>query len=271
MKNMIEVKNITKTFGAFTAVDKISFTVQKGETVVFLGSSGSGKTTLLKMINRLLEPDSGEILIDGQRIGDQRVEDLRRNMGYVFQNTGLFPHYTIEENIATVPRLLRWDRQRIAERSITLMKKLQLSPEQYRTAYPRELSGGQQQRVGIARALAADPPILLMDEPFGALDPITRSNVRKDFKELDELRSKTIVLVTHDVQEAFELADRILLMDKGRIVQQGTPDELLFHPSGDYVRQFLQEQRFQLEAERIAPGDYPALIRAFDHFKTRES
>lgn len=271
IKNMIEVKNITKTFGAYTAVDDISFTVHHGETVVFLGSSGSGKTTLLKMINRLLEPDSGEILIDGHSIIDQRVEDLRRKIGYVFQNTGLFPHYTIGENIATVPRLLRWDRKRIAERSITLMEKLQLSPAQYLAAYPRELSGGQQQRVGIARALAADPPILLMDEPFGALDPITRSNVRKDFKELDELRSKTIVLVTHDIQEAFELADRILLMDKGRIVQQGTPDELLFNPKGDYVRQFLQEQRFQLEAERIAPGDYPALIRAFDHFKTRES
>ena len=268
---MIEVKNITKTFGAYTAVDNISFTVQDGETLVFLGSSGSGKTTLLKMINRLLEPDSGEILIDGRRINEQRVEDLRRSMGYVFQNNGLFPHYTIEENIGTVPRLLHWDRQRIAQRATTLMEKLQLRPEQYRSAYPRELSGGQQQRVGIARALAADPPILLMDEPFGALDPITRTHVRKDFKELDELRSKTIILVTHDIQEAFELGDRILLMDKGKIVQQGTPDELLFKPAGDYVRQFLQEQRFQLEADRIAAGDYPALIRAFDHFKTRES
>jgi osmoprotectant transport system ATP-binding protein len=268
---MIEVKNITKTFGAYTAVDNISFTVKDGETVVFLGSSGSGKTTLLKMINRLIDPDSGEILIDGRRIDEQRVEDLRRKIGYVFQNNGLFPHYTIEENIGTVPRLLRWDRQRIAERATTLLEKLQLPADHYRTAYPRELSGGQQQRVGIARALAADPPILLMDEPFGALDPITRSSVRKDFKELDELRSKTIVLVTHDVQEAFELADRILLMDKGKIVQQGTPDELLFNPNADYVRQFLQEQRFQLEAQRIAPGDYPALIKAFDHFKTRES
>lgn len=268
---MIEVKNITKTFGAYTAVDNISFTVQEGETIVFLGSSGSGKTTLLKMINRLIDPDSGEILIDGRPIVGQRVEDLRRRIGYVFQNTGLFPHYTIEENIATVPRLLSWDRQRIAQRAVSLLEKLQLPPDHYRTAYPRELSGGQQQRVGIARALAADPPILLMDEPFGALDPISRSSIRKDFKELDELRSKTIILVTHDVQEAFELADRILLMDKGRIVQQGTPDELLFNPNADYVRQFLQEQRFQLEAERIAPGDYPALIKAFDHFKTRES
>ena len=268
---MIEVKNITKTFGAYIAVDDISFAVKEGETIVFLGTSGSGKTTLLKMINRLLEPDAGEILINGRRVVDQRVEDLRRNIGYVFQNTGLFPHYTIEENISTVPRLLRWERERIAQRVTVLMEKLQLRPEQYRSAYPRELSGGQQQRVGIARALAADPPVLLMDEPFGALDPITRSNVRKDFKELDELRSKTIILVTHDVQEAFELADRIFLMDKGRIVQEGTPDDLLFNPRADYVRRFLDEQRFLLEAERIAPGDYPALVRAFDHFKTRQS
>jgi osmoprotectant transport system ATP-binding protein len=268
---MIEVKNITKTFGAYIAVDDISFAVKEGETIVFLGTSGSGKTTLLKMINRLLEPDAGEILINGRRVVDQRVEDLRRNIGYVFQNTGLFPHYTIEENISTVPRLLRWERERIAQRVTVLMEKLQLRPEQYRSAYPRELSGGQQQRVGIARALAADPPVLLMDEPFGALDPITRSNVRKDFKELDELRSKTIILVTHDVQEAFELADRIFLMDKGRIVQEGTPDDLLFNPRADYVRRFLDEQRFLLEAERIAPGDYPALMRAFDHFKTRQS
>lgn len=268
---MIEVINITKTFGAHTAVDKVSFRVRDGETVVFLGTSGCGKTTLLKMINRLLEPDSGEIRIDGRRITDQGVEDLRRNIGYVFQNTGLFPHYTIAENIGTVPRLLRWDRDRTEKRVAILMEKLQLSPEQYRSAYPQELSGGQQQRVGIARALAADPPVLLMDEPFGALDPITRSAVRKDFKELDELRSKTIILVTHDIPEAFELADRILLMDKGRIIQEGTPDELLFKPAGEYVRQFLQEQRFQLEAERIAAGDYPTLIRAFDNFKTRES
>jgi osmoprotectant transport system ATP-binding protein len=266
---LISVKNVTKTFGSYKAVDDISFSIGQGENVVFLGTSGSGKTTLLKMINRLLEPDHGTIAIDGIPIRQRRPEDLRRNIGYVFQNNGLFPHYTIAENIAIVPRLLGWDRKRTEARIVELMEKLRLPSAQYSASYPSELSGGQQQRVGIARALAADPPILLMDEPFGALDPITRSAVKKDFKELDELRSKTIVLVTHDVQEAFELADRIFLMDKGKVVQEGTPDQLLFEPAGDYVRTFFEEQRFPLEAGRIAAGDYPALIRAFDKFKNR--
>jgi len=192
-------------------------------------------------------------------------------IGYVFQNIGLFPHYTIGQNIGTVPRLLGWDRERISRRVTALMEELGLPPDEYRSAWPHELSGGQQQRVGIARALAADPPILLMDEPFGALDPITRARVRKDFKNLDELRSKTIILVTHDVQEAFEMADRILLMDNGKLIQEGTPDELLFHPAGDYVRSFLEDQRFPLEVSRIKAGDYPSLIRAFDQFKNRQS
>lgn len=268
---MISINHITKTFGSHKAVDDISFTVQDGETVVFLGTSGSGKTTLLKMINRLIEPDSGEITIDGRNIAQGRPEDLRRKIGYVFQNNGLFPHYTIGENIGTVCRLLGWDKERIGRRVTALMEELHLPPDQYRSAWPHELSGGQQQRVGIARALAADPPILLMDEPFGALDPITRARVRLDFKNLGELHSKTIILVTHDVQEAFEMADRILLMDDGRVIQEGTPDELLFHPAVDYVRSFLDAQRFTLEASRINARDYPSLIRAFDQFKNRQS
>jgi osmoprotectant transport system ATP-binding protein len=268
---MIEVKNITRTFGTHKAVDNISFTVKEGENIVFLGTSGCGKTTLLKMINRLIEPDSGEICIDGRPIASGPPEVLRKKIGYVFQNNGLFPHYTIAENIAIVPRLLGWEKQKTAERVDALMDKLRLPADQYRSSYPSELSGGQQQRVGLARALAAYPPVLLMDEPFGALDPITRASVRKDFKELDELRSKTIILVTHDVQEAFELADRIFLLDKGKIVQEGTPDQLLFSPANGYVSSFFDDQRFQLEAGRIGDNDYPALIRAFDHFKHRQS
>ena len=251
---MIVVKNITRSFGSYKAVDNISFTVKEGETVAFLGTSGSGKTTLLKMINRLIEPDSGEIWIGGSRITDRRPEDLRRGIGYVFQNTGLFPHYTIEENISIVPRLLGWERDRIDRRVDTLMEKLRLSPGQYRHAWPNELSGGQQQRVGIARALAADPPVLLMDEPFGALDPITRASVRKDFKELDELRAKTIILVTHDVQEAFELADRILLMDGGRIIQEGVPEDLFDRPATQYVKDFFEGQRFIFDHFRNNKG-----------------
>lgn len=251
---MIVVKNITRSYGTHKAVDNLSFAVGKGENVVFLGTSGSGKTTLLKMINRLIEPDSGEIRIEGRLITEQRPEQLRRGIGYVFQNNGLFPHYTIEENIGIVPRLLGWEGGRIGQRVTSLMEKLRLSPDQYRAAYPNELSGGQQQRVGIARALAADPPILLMDEPFGALDPITRARVKKDFMELDELRSKTIILVTHDVLEAFELADSIFLMDGGRIVQQGTADHLFNHPATQYVKDFFEGQRY-----------------IFDHFKNNKS
>ncbi|HEV2353600.1 MAG TPA: ATP-binding cassette domain-containing protein [Puia sp.] len=264
---VIDVIHITKTFGSHKAVDNISFTVREGENVVFLGTSGCGKTTLLKMINRLVEPDSGEIRIGGLPIAGQQPEALRKKIGYVFQNNGLFPHYTIEENIGIVPRLLGWDKRKIAARTASLLEKLRLAPREYLAAFPHELSGGQQQRVGIARALAAYPPLLLMDEPFGALDPITRAGVRKDFKELDELRSTTIVLVTHDVQEAFQLGDRIFLMDKGSIVQEGTPDQLLFEPAGDYARNFFEDQRFQLEAARIGANDYGALIRAFEHFR----
>jgi len=220
------------------------------------------------MINRLIGPSSGEIYIDGTNIHERQPEELRKKIGYVFQNTGLFPHYTIAENIAIVPRLLGWDKQKIQQRAVSLMEKLHL-PGEYLSYYPQQLSGGQQQRVGLARALAADPPVLLMDEPFGALDPLTRASVKKDFKQLDELKNKTIVLVTHDVQEAFELGHRICLMDKGRIIQAGRPEDLLFRPSEDYVREFFEDQRFQLEASIIGPRDYDTLIRAFDHFKNK--
>ena len=252
---MIVVKNLSKKYKNTVAVDDISFEVEEGENLVLLGTSGSGKTTTLRMINRLIEPSSGEILINGKSIFTQPAEILRRAIGYVLQHTGLFPHYTVAENIGLVPGLLQWQKRDIEQRTMALMDKLQLPPDKYLHAYPEQLSGGQQQRVGLARALAANPSILLMDEPFGALDPITRFGIRKEFRALDDLNKKTVILVTHDVQEAFELGDRICIMDQGRIVQQGTPAELLFHPGNDFVRDFLREQRLQLELKTVKLKD----------------
>jgi osmoprotectant transport system ATP-binding protein len=247
---MIEVKNITKKFKQQIAVDNISFNINEGENFVLLGTSGCGKTTTLKMINRLIEPTAGSIFINQKNVLKENTETLRRNIGYVLQNTGLFPHYTVAENIAVVPNLFKWNKEKIKSRIVELMNKLHLSKDYY-NALPNELSGGQQQRVGLARALAADASILLMDEPFGALDPITRTHVRNDFKNLEEFKKKTIVLVTHDVQEAFELADKICLMDKGKIVQVGTPPDLLFKPANDFVQHFFDEQRLQLEYKTV--------------------
>ena len=212
---MIKVEQLSKHFGNVKAVDGISFELADHEKLILLGTSGCGKTTTLKMINRLIEPTSGSIFIDGKNIYGQSPEILRRRIGYVLQNNGLFPHYTVAENITIVPQLLKWDSKRTEKRIAELLEKLHLSTDQLK-AYPNELSGGQQQRVGLARALVADPPVLLMDEPFGALDNVTRSKIHAEFKALDELKQKTVIMVTHDVQEAFELGDCICLMDKER-------------------------------------------------------
>ncbi|HZY35414.1 MAG TPA: ABC transporter ATP-binding protein [Mucilaginibacter sp.] len=251
---MIKVQQLRKHFGKVKAVDDISFEVKEHENLILLGTSGCGKTTTLKMINRLIEPSAGNVLIDNKNISEQQPEILRRGIGYVLQNHGLFPHYTVAENIAIVPQLLQWDKKRTERRISELIEKLHLTKDQLR-AYPGELSGGQQQRVGLARALVVDPPILLMDEPFGALDNVTRANIHAEFKALDELKRKTIIMVTHDVQEAFELGDRICLMDKGKIVQNGTPAELLFHPENNFVSEFLQEQRLSLEFKSVRLAD----------------
>jgi osmoprotectant transport system ATP-binding protein len=251
---MIRVEHLSKHFGALKAVDDISFDVKEHENLILLGTSGCGKTTTLKMLNRLIEPTSGGIQINDKDVLTQSPEELRRGIGYALQNNGLFPHYTIAENIAIVPQLLKWNSKRIEKRIDELLEKLHLSADQLKL-YPNELSGGQQQRVGLARALMADPPILLMDEPFGALDNITRSKIQAEFKELDELKRKTIIMVTHDVQEAFELGDRICLMDKGKIVQIGVPAELLFKPANDFVKDFLKEQRLQLEFKAVKIKD----------------
>lgn len=237
---MIEVAHLHKSFGNTIAVKDISFEVKEGENLILLGTSGCGKTTTLRMLNHLILPTSGNIRINGQDIRSIQPEKLRRGIGYVMQQTGLFPHYTVSENIAIVPKLEKWPKEKIQARTQELMQKLGLSYDEHAHMFPHELSGGQQQRVGIARALAADPPILLMDEPFGALDPITRQKIRNDFNEVDELKRKTIIMVTHDVQDAFALATRICLMDKGSIVQLGTPEELRENPVNDFVNRFLK-------------------------------
>ena len=243
---MITVESVSKIFNGKPAVDNISFQANDKEILVLLGTSGCGKTTTLKMINRLIEADSGNILIDGKDIHDRKVEELRMGIGFVMQHSGLFPHYTIKQNIAVVPELLKWDKKKIKYRTEELLHKLHLS-EDVLSRFPNELSGGQQQRVGIARALIANSPILLMDEPFGALDNITKADIHSEFKSLEELKNKTIILVKHDVQEAFELGQRICLMDKGKIIQTGTPQEILYRPKNDFVKDFFAENRLLLE------------------------
>jgi osmoprotectant transport system ATP-binding protein len=261
---MIELKNISKTFGNTQAVKNISFSVKGGETLVLLGTSGCGKTTTLKMINRLIEPSSGEIFINGENIKTIQEEKLRLGIGYVLQNHGLFPHYTIAQNIAIVPKLLKWDNDKINKRTNQLLEKLHL-PSQLKEKYPNQLSGGQQQRVGLARALMANPPILLMDEPLGALDPITRNKIRQEFLTLDELQNKTIVMVTHDVEEAFELGDRICLMNEGEILQIGSPNELLKKPQSQLVSDFLASHKLQLSLKTIS------LISLWDYFPNNKN
>lgn len=251
---MITLSAVSKNYGNTQAVNQISFTVLEGETLVLLGTSGCGKTTTLKMINRLIEPDTGTVNINGEPVNSLKPEDLRRKIGYAMQNIGLFPHYTVAENIAIVPKLLKWSKEKTNEHTLELIEKLHL-PDDCLGLLPHQLSGGQQQRVGLARALVTDPAILLMDEPFGALDNVTRSSIRTEFKMLDELNRKTVVMVTHDVQEAFELADRICLMDRGEIVQIGTPKDLLYNPENDFARKFLDEQRLALEFKVVTISD----------------
>jgi osmoprotectant transport system ATP-binding protein len=252
---VIRVSHLTKRFGAQVVVDDISFEVAAGETLVLLGPSGCGKTTLLKTLNRLIEPDGGTIELNGRDVRQQRPEELRRGIGYVIQQVGLLPHLTVAQNVGLVPGLLGQPAAATAARTTLLLDRLHLPAARFGAMLPAQLSGGQQQRVGLARALAADPPLILLDEPFGALDPITRAAVRRDFRELDELRRKTMVLVTHDVQEAFELADRILLLNNGRIAQLGPPRELLLHPANDFVRSFFEAERLALQLRVLTLGD----------------
>lgn len=242
---MIELQDVTKRYGETIAVDSISLNVSEGELLVLLGESGSGKTTTLKMINRLIEATSGVIRLDGEDIRDVPAHVLRRRVGYVFQKSGLFPHMTIAENIAITPLLLDWEAGRIRKRVDELLEMVELDPAAMRGRRPSELSGGQQQRVGVARALAAAPKVMLLDEPFGALDPLTRDRLQQSFSRIRREHHLTAIFVTHDMVEALILGDRIAVMRDGRIVQIGTPHELMVEPADDYVKQLMGTPRRQ--------------------------
>lgn len=235
---MIQIKQLTKNFGEFEALNGVDLDIKEGECVVLIGPSGCGKTTLLKSINRMIEPNGGEIIVDGRNINSYPPEELRRNIGYCIQNVGLFPHYSVHDNIAVVPKLLKWTKKDIDARVDFLMELTGL-PHSYRDKKPHELSGGESQRVGVCRALAADPKILLMDEPFGAVDPMTRIKIQRAFRNIQKELKKTVVFVTHDVEEAILLADRIAVMQHGKILGYDTPEAFSHAMEVDFVQSFL--------------------------------
>ena len=236
---MIRIEGVSKLYGSAAVVDDVSLQIEGHSICVIVGSSGSGKTTLLRMINRLVEPSRGRILVDGRNSAEEQPHLLRRRIGYVIQGHGLFPHRTVAQNIATVPTLLGWHAARIAERVEALLQAFQLDPAHFADKYPHQLSGGQQQRVGVARALAAEPALLLMDEPYGALDPIIRAKAQVDLLAIQRKFGTTIVLVTHDIDEAFRLGDRVAVMSAGKVLQVGRPAELLRRPANPLVAQMM--------------------------------
>ncbi len=236
---MIKFENVVKSYGETKVLNNISFEIKSGEFTVLIGPSGCGKTTTLKTINRLIEPDQGRIFIDGKDISQVDRVTLRRSIGYVIQQIGLFPHMTVQQNISVVPKLLKYDKKRCDEITHEMLSLVNMSYEKYANKYPYELSGGQQQRIGVLRALAASPPIVLMDEPFGALDPITRSILQEEIKKLQRKLNKTIVFVTHDMDEALCMADKIIFMENGGIIQIATPEEMLENPASELISSFM--------------------------------
>jgi len=257
---MIELDQLTKSFqqkdgSEVRAVDAVSLTVPRGEICVFLGPSGCGKTTTLKMINRLIEPTSGTARIDGEDTAGIDGVTLRRKIGYVIQQIGLFPNMTIEENIMVVPRLLGWDRKQCRERARELIRMVQLDPDKMLKRYPRELSGGQQQRIGVIRALAADAPVLLMDEPFGAVDPINRESIQNEFFQMQRQLGKTVIMVSHDIDEAIKLGDKVAVFRGGKLVQFDHPDALLAHPANDFVQAFVGHDNTLKRLLLVRAGD----------------
>lgn len=259
---MIEIDDISKRYDGTLVVDGVTLTIQPRSICVFVGTSGSGKTTLLRMINRLVEPSSGQIRIDGENIASIPAYELRRRIGYAIQGHGLFPHRSVGQNVATVPKLLGWNKTKIAARVDELLTLFQLDPAQFRDRLPHELSGGEQQRVGVARALAASPNILLMDEPYGALDPVIRAKAQEDLLAIQRAMGTTVVLVTHDMEEAIHLGDTIAVMNDGKLLQHASPAELIAHPATPFVAELIgtSERPFRLlslgrVADHVEPGN----------------
>ncbi|MFZ4452621.1 ABC transporter ATP-binding protein [Salibacterium aidingense] len=241
---MITFEDVTKEYEqGVKAIDDVSLEVEDGNIVILIGPSGCGKTTLLRMVNQLETITGGSILIDGKNVGDMKTIEMRRNIGYVIQSNGLFPNMTIEDNVVVVPNLLGWDRKRKTDRYNYLMDLIGLNPDEFKKRYPHELSGGQQQRIGVARALAADPPLMLMDEPFGALDPIIRNKLQEEFLQIQKELKKTILFVSHDIDEAVKMGDKIALLREGRVMQYDKPAILLNKPKNDFVSEFVGQDR----------------------------
>jgi osmoprotectant transport system ATP-binding protein len=253
---MISLDHVTKEYPGKTAVDELTLNIEDGEFCVLIGPSGCGKSTTLRMINRLIPVSGGVITIDGEDINAYRPEELRRRIGYSIQSVGLFPHMTVAQNIGVVPRLMDWEAQRTMKRTDQLLDLLNLDPGAYRDKYPRQLSGGEAQRVGVARALAADPAILLMDEPFGAIDPITRESLQTEFARIQNELKKTIVFVTHDIDEAIRLATRIVVLKDGKLVQHDTPENIMTNPAGRFVTEFIGTDRALKRLSRLPAGNY---------------
>ncbi|GAA1853470.1 ABC transporter ATP-binding protein [Brevibacterium marinum] len=275
---MIRLEGLTKRFPGqkVNAVDALTMDIHEGEIVVLVGPSGCGKTTTMKMINRIIEPSSGHIILKDQDVTTTNADDLRRQIGYVIQQVGLFPHMTIGENIATVPKLLGWSAERVRTRVDELMSMVNMDPDEYRDRYPKQLSGGQQQRIGVARALGADPSVMLMDEPFGAIDPITRDRLQNEFLRLQSEVRKTIVFVTHDIDEAIKMGDRIAILQEGsRIAQYDTPERILTAPANDFVKDFIGSgaslKRLNLSrVGEIELGSWPTVTNEDTHERAHE-
>ncbi|ACL16685.1 ABC transporter ATP-binding protein [Methanosphaerula palustris] len=260
----IFLDRVTKRYGSVAAVENLSLEIDGGELICLIGGSGSGKTTTLRMCNRLIEPDSGRVLINGADLKTIDPVRLRRHTGYVIQSIGLFPHMTVGENIGLIPHREGWDEERVKKRVSELLRLVALPPETFLSRYPRELSGGQQQRVGLARALAMDPPLLLMDEPFGALDPLLRHQLQDEFLKIKQVIGRTILFVTHDLEEAFRLGDRVAVLDQGRLVQVGTPDELLFSPVNAAVANLFGSGAKYRHLDRLTVRDLMSRVLVLD-------